>query len=516
MKATPEPSAPPNDAKTVGGGLLVITAAKLWFMVGGALITFGLPYLFQRGGQDGTKLYGQFVDINNTLSILSMVLVTGCLQAVSKWTSQFSGDPERAAGALRQLFWLMLGAAVVIGGGFVLASPWIATERGNPDLVNAYRAAGVVLVAYALYVVYIGALNGRKRFLSQALFDISFTTLKAVLVLGAALLGWGVTGAFGGFALAAILIALAAAWRVGLGPRGVPSPAREVYGYALQVMLYTLVFNMIFKLDLLMVKPAAQALAARGGLGEVADVDKLMGLYGMAVNLSRLPWQATLAVTFVIFPLLSEATFAQDMERSRAYVRQTLRYLMLLIGLPSAALMALPQAALAFLPPDYLTAATTLAWCAPAYLFFSLFNLCNTLLMSAGRATAALWIGCVTVGAAAAMYLTWLPRCESGLALVEAAAQASLAAFALGLALGLWQLQRVFGAPLALGSVGRLLVAFGAVWGAGHALAPYLSSKLLGLVGLCALGGVYVLALTLLGEWDEQDKARARRLLRRG
>jgi len=303
---------------------------------------------------------------------------------------------------------------------------------------------------------------------------------------------------------------------VGLGPKGTPSPAGEVYGYALQVMLYTLVFNMIFKLDLLMVKPAAQALAARGGLGEVADVDRLMGLYGMAVNLSRLPWQATLAVTFVIFPLLSEATFSHDMERSRAYVRQTLRYLMLLIGLPAAALMALPGAALAFLPADYAAAATTLAWCAPAYFFFSLFNLSNTLLMSAGRAADALWVGVVTVAAAAAMYLLWLPRCEGGLELIEVAARASMWAFALGLCLGLWRLWRVFGAPLPLASAGRLLAATGAAWGAGLALAPLLSSRLLGLVGLGALAVVYLLTLTLLGEWSEEDRARARRLLRRG
>ena len=34
---------PPEKGESVGGGLLVITGAKLWFMVGGALIAFGLP-----------------------------------------------------------------------------------------------------------------------------------------------------------------------------------------------------------------------------------------------------------------------------------------------------------------------------------------------------------------------------------------------------------------------------------------------------------------------------------------
>jgi len=514
-----EPRAPQSapqesEAKTVGRGLLVITAAKLWFMVGGALITFGLPYIFSRyGGADpeqGKRLYGQFFDINNTMSILSMVLVTGCLQAVSKWTSQFNSQPERAAGALRQLFWFMLGAAALIGGGFILASPWIAAERGNPELVNAYRAAGGVLVAYSVYVVFIGALNGRKAFSSQALFDIGFTTLKATLVLGFALLGWGVTGAFGGFAAAAGLIALIAAWRVGLGPKGEPSPYREVYGFALQAMAYTLIFNLIFKLDILMVKPIAQELFK-------GDADGLMGVYGMAVNVSRLPWQATIAVTFVIFPLLSEATFSQDMERSRAYIRQTLRYLMLLIGAASAGLMALPEAVVNLLPSGYSDATLVLMWSAPAYFFFTLFNLTNTLLISAGRALDTSVIGLITVGAAALMYQLWLPGSETGAELITRAASASLVAFAVGLTLGLARLYQLFGPPVPLMSAVRLALSSAVIFVVGRQLAGSLEgqSKLLFLVALVGLGLLYFVVLTLLREWSDEDKARLNKMLKR-
>jgi len=510
-------TAPPeqSEAKTVGKGLLVITAAKLWFMVGGALITFGLPYIFSRYGDGdpeyGKRLYGQFFDINNTMSILSMVLVTGCLQAVSKWTSQFSQQPERAAGALRQLFWFMLGAAGLIGGGFILASPWIAESRGNPELVNAYRAAGGVLVAYSLYVVFIGALNGRKAFTSQALFDMGFTTLKASLVLGFALLGWGVTGAFGGFAAAAGVIALLAAWRVGLGPKGEPSPYKEVYGFALQAMAYTLVFNLIFKLDILMVKPVAQSLFQ-------GEADALMGVYGMAVNVSRLPWQATIAVTFVIFPLLSEATFSQDMERSRAYIRQTLRYLMLLIGAASAGLMALPEAVVNILPSGYADAAQVLMWSAPAYFFFTLFNLTNTLLISAGRALDTFLIGLITVGLAAGLYQLWLPSSGSGVELITRAASASLVAFGFGLTLGLGRLYQLFGPPVPLMSAVRLAISSAVIWALGRQTATALEgkSKLLFLVALVGLGLLYFVLLTALREWDDEDKARVKRMLKRG
>ena len=65
-----ESDAPDDDAAVAGRGFLVITGAKLWFMVGGTAITFGLPYIFD--GSDG-GLYGQYYDLNNILSIFSMV-----------------------------------------------------------------------------------------------------------------------------------------------------------------------------------------------------------------------------------------------------------------------------------------------------------------------------------------------------------------------------------------------------------------------------------------------------------
>ena len=67
-----------NEAKTsntvestgqaAGRGFIVISLAKAWFMVGGASITFGLPFVFSWYAQDGRELYGRYYDINNTLN----------------------------------------------------------------------------------------------------------------------------------------------------------------------------------------------------------------------------------------------------------------------------------------------------------------------------------------------------------------------------------------------------------------------------------------------------------------
>ena len=516
-----------DDAQTAGRGFLVITAAKMWFMVGGALITFGLPIIFGSdiygGHADGVALYGQYVDLNNTLSILSMVMVVGVMQSVSKFVAQ---RPEASGGVVRQarLTMLFLGGAVALA--FVAAGPYIAEARHNPHLVNGYRAAGVILFSYALYTVYIGALNGRKLFLRQALYDIGFTSIKATLVLGFALAGFGVVGAFCGFATAAFIIMCLAAWRVGRD-LGDGEPDRKLFAFGAQVMLYTLVFNVIFKLDVLMLKPAAATLFAPvagswvpnagvfAGMREAAvaaSADGILGLYGFAQAVSRVPWQATIAITFVVFPMVSEVTFAADREKTRLYIRQALRYTALMVGAAAVVLAAVPHAVTGLLP-RFTDSALALAWLAPAYFAFSLFNVVNTLLMSSGRATAALVVGCVTVAIAAGLYQVWLPGALNTADILRRAGIATLIAFTTGLFLGAAVLWRSYGPPIPLGTTVRVLGIGTALVLAGRQLPEM--GKIASLGMLVGVGICYLLALILTREFGEEDKARLMRVLRR-
>ncbi|MBU0550725.1 oligosaccharide flippase family protein [Myxococcota bacterium] len=500
-----------NTAATAGRGFLVITGAKLWFMVGGVLINFGLPYIFGSriygDGVDGRALYGQYIDLNNTLSILSMVMITGVMQSVSKFIAE---RPERPGGLVAQARKLMLIFGGLVAGAFIYMAPQIAAWRSNPHLVNGYRAAGLILFFYGVYTVYIGTLNGRKQFARQALFDIGFTTLKTTLVMSLALLGFGVIGAFSGFALAAGIIMALAVWRVG---RDLPDgqPATRLISFASKVMLYTLVFNLIFKLDILLLKPAAAALIQATG-GDL-DADGVLGLYGLAVNISRIPWQATIAITFVVFPLVSEATFAEDRARARLYIRQTLRYSMLLVGAAAVALAAAPHAIVGLLPAKFAAAAAPLVWLAPAYFFFSLFNVVNTLLMSSGRAGAALLVGGLTVGLAAGLYYTLLPGAGDLTTLMIRAGQCTLIAFSVGLLAGLGVLWRAYGAPLPLGTTLRVLGLGAALLLIGPALPA--GGRVISLAVAVAVGVTFILGLIITREFGAEDKARLMRVLGR-
>ena len=504
-----------SEASVIKRGLLVITAAKVWFILSGLILVFGLPYLlsYLYGKEEGQALYGQYTHINNTLSILSMVLVTGGLQTMSKWVSQYQDDDEARQGSIWQVARLMAALGAIVALTFVVSADWLA--QGRSELAWGYRLGGGVLFCYSLYGVMIGRLNGAKRFVEQATFDIIFATLKVGLIVGGVFLGFKVNGIFGGFALAALIILLLCFKRVGLGPKGALTDRRSLYIFAGATMLYTLIFNLIFKLDLLMLNAVSMQWFTP------TQTDQLEAIYGMNLHASRLPWQVTIAVTFVIFPLLSKATFEDDRERSLTYIRQTLRYLMILVGVASAGLVALPQAVSGVLPPSYAEVAQVLVWCGPAYFFFTLYNLNNTLLMSAGRAVDAMLIGAVTLGLVWLLYTLMLPTptgAEGEVApprilLLVRISQASLIAFAFGFIAGVVRLTQLFGFPLSLPTTARVLIGAGVMYGVGQLITT--ESKILLLVSLAGLAVVYFVILTLLREWDEADRARIGRFIKR-
>ena len=406
---------------------------------------------------------------------------------------------------------IILGAVFAVG--FVMSAPWLA--QGRTELFWGYRLGGGVLLCYALYGVIIGTLNGRKRFVDQAGFDMIFATLKVSLIIGGVLLGFKINGVFGGFALATVVILAISLWKVGLGPRGVLLERRSLYIFAGAIMLYTLIFNMIFKLDLLMLNAVSMQWFGPD------QTDQLEAIYGMNLHASRLPWQITIAATFVIFPLLSKATFEDDQERSLIYIRQTLRYLMILVGVASAGLVALPQAVSGVLPPSYAEVAQVLVWCGPAYFFFTLFNLNNTLLMSAGRAVDAMIIGALTLGVVWLLYTLFLPT-PTGvegevkpqrILLLIRISQASLIAFFFGFACGIVRLTQLFGFPLSIPTSIRVLVGAMAMYGTAQLVTT--QSRILLLASLVGLAVVYFITLTVLREWDSEDRERLGRFFKR-
>lgn len=419
LEQTPEPSALPADpltpgdadesaeetARKTGRGFLVITAAKLWFMVTGAVIQLGLPIFL-----GSAETFGIFKIVTEAISLINMVMITGTLQAVSKLVSE---RPARARQVVNQAMLLQCLIGVPITLLYLLGSPWIAAQFNDPSLTPYIRVSALIVVFYAFYAVFIGYFNGVKEFVKQATMDIVYSTLKMLLIVGLVFAGFGVGGAVVGFVGSAAIVCVVAGiwvWRILRAASPAPkdlqlaqaaepteeAPLKRLLGYLVLIMAYTFALNALMRADLFILKRVAAEipphLAGAEGLFNLLS-SKFAGLYGAALNIARIPYMGVIAVTFVIFPLISASTFAEDRARTQGYIHETFRYCLLLIA-GVGGLLALNSDAIitGLYASEYQAAAPALAILSVSIIFFALYYVATTIIIGAGRPAVAVVI----------------------------------------------------------------------------------------------------------------------------
>src|SRR5262249_25016876 len=134
------------DIATVAGrGTILITAAKIWFMVSGYGIAFPLARLVRE------ESYGLYRVVINTVSIINAVIVTGTYQTVSKYVSQ---EPENADSIKTKALALQLYVGGAASAGFFLLAPIIASSLNDPRLTPYLRLASLITLRYSFYSAY--------------------------------------------------------------------------------------------------------------------------------------------------------------------------------------------------------------------------------------------------------------------------------------------------------------------------------------------------------------------------
>ena len=489
----PTPTAPPADvARVAGRGTLFISAAKLWFIVSGFGIHFTLPRLMS---EDQFGLYQVVIGI---VSIINAVVVTGTSQTVSKYISQDEGRADSVkAKALR--LQAAVGGALTLG--FVLLAPLVASYLNDARLTNYLRLAALITLSYSFYAVFTGYFNGQRKFLTQAALDATYSTLKLACVVVMVWAGFGVAGGVAGFALAAAGVLGLSALVAGRGRRTGDVRIKELFTFQSYLLAFTLVLNLLQKVDLILVKALSSPDA------ELASANA--GFYGAALNVANITYQVIIAVTFVVFPLVSQATFADDRARTRAYVANTVRYTLMIMALLATLFSANAAAVLRVVYPDpYQAGSGALAFVAFGMLAFGLIYVLTTIISASGRPTVSLMIGIVTLVASAALNALLIPR----LGLTGAGLATTLAMFA-GAGVGGAYLLTKFGALIPPLSLARIVACSAAVYALSLAYAP--ASKVLIVAKLAVLGLLYVVALIVSREVGRDELRLIRRVVQK-
>ncbi|MFP4600726.1 MAG: lipopolysaccharide biosynthesis protein [Persicimonas sp.] len=565
-------------AKKTGRGFLVITGAKMWFMVTGAVIQLGLPIFLGSSEQ-----FGVFKIVTEAISLINMVMITGTLQAVSKLVSE---QPHAAKRVVNQALKLQLFLGLPIAALYAIGSPWIAAQFNDPSLTGLIRLSSLIIAFYAFYAIFVGYLNGVKEFVRQASLDIGFATLKMLGIVGLVLLGFGVGGAVAGFVGSAGIICLFSGvwvWRL-MRTHADRFPAEEeaegaskkalkrLAGYLVLIMAYTFALNGLMRADLFVLKSiSAEVPAHLSGAEHLFNLisSKFAGLYGAVLNIARIPYQGVIAVTFVIFPLISESTFKKDRERTQDYIRETFRYCLLLIASVGALLAFNADSIVAGLySGEYRAASSALAILSVSIIFFALYYMATTVIIGAGRPGVAVIIMAASLLLSAGLNyafvnnvheetveaLEWSPVADAqtdsaqgavqhavnvaqndvafaseylvqGPTYMDWAASATTIAMFVGFLLSLLWLWKTYRAAAPPMTVVRILIALGVLYGLNLLIAlpvewvdEYGKLIYLGFVAgkMAVMGVVFLVVMFVLREFGEKDLERVKAVIGKG
>ena len=478
-KPAPQPD---NIAAIAGRGTIYITAAKIWFMASGSAIHFTLPRLISK------DQFGVYQVVIGVVSIINAVIISGTYQTVSKRISEDEGNAGSVKAAALKL-------QVLIGGGasllFCLAAPVVAMYLNDARLVNYLRLASLITLCYSFYAVFTGYFNGRRKFLGQALLDMSYSTFKLAFIVLFVWLGFGVAGAIGGFTLAAASVLALSVIVSDKGDRVKPVRMTDLLGFQTYLLLFTLAINLLQKTDLILIK----ALSSADPLAASENV----GAYGAAINVANITYQVIISATFVIFPLVSKSTFVKDRETTRSYISNTFRYTIIVMALTATLFSANSSGLLSLVyPENYQDGSAALGVVAYGMLLFGLLFVATTMISASGHPGVSLFIGLGALAVSAA--LNWLLIPVYGLV---GAAIATTAAMLVGAAAACAYLWRKFGALMPIWSAVRIAICSAAIYGS--SVLFFTSSKLLIVAKLVALSVAYLVALIVSREVGRDD-----------
>jgi stage V sporulation protein B len=521
-------------ATGAGRGVLYIAFAKFYFMFVGLVVQIRLPAILSHSA------WGSYSFINSLVSPVNNVLVTGTIQAVSKFAA---AEPEKARRVQLAGLRMHVRLGLVVAVLFIAAAPLVSWAFLDMSKTGPLMLAGLIVGGNAFYAVFIGTANGLRQFHKQAGLDITFATLRSIGLIGMAMAGLGVIGVVGGWVAAVGIILMVAMTWIGLPGKGVASKVepggssptgvaddgiavKPMIRFFIGVAIYLALFNALMFVDTWLLKRLTTEYFASHRAELAAAVDQVVpwapkvsgyyatpsvladvqvGYYAAVQNLARLSYQAIIAATFVVFPLVSRSTFTEDRETTQRYIAVTTRYSLMFAMAIAVVMAANPVDVLGLVyAPDYAQqggAALTLL--AIGNVAFSVFAIAGTILNGAGMSKVAISIAALTLVLAATGNFIVIPMVVESGRVLEATAAVTGASMVVGAIAGGYLMRKRLGAFLPMLSLLRIGIATGAALAVGRFLP--LHGKLMTLAEAVVVGLTFLVVLVATRELGKRD-----------
>jgi stage V sporulation protein B len=360
-------------------GYIYLSASNFFFVITSYGIYFGLGRIL------GPEEFGIYGIVTSFISILTLVLASGPQQAVAKFVAEdWSTSQVIKRGALR--LQVIFGAATFFfcfsGAGI------ISSLLNDPSLKSYVRVASFICLFHPVSAVFLGMLNGLRRYGTQAIMDSLYSLVRMVLILGFALLSASALSALWGFVISTSLFSIFLYLLWGSDGGEGKFERKRFLTFVLPFTLFVFITNLILNIDLLMLK----------ALSPKALSNLYGGYYTAASTLARIPYFFTCALSLVILPLVSQATSLKDHETTKRYVEKSLRYTLILLIPISFLISPTAERLMGFLySKDYLPASESLSILVFGLTFFSLFSILTTIISAAGRPKVCLYFALIVL-----------------------------------------------------------------------------------------------------------------------
>ncbi|MCS6886282.1 MAG: oligosaccharide flippase family protein [Acidobacteriota bacterium] len=387
--------------RLAGRGTLFITISKAYFIFSGYCIYLVLSRVLT------PEQFGIYGVVTGIVSIINAIVVVGTQQTVSKFVSE---DDKRAEAVKDKALKLQLVIGGTIALGYFVSQPLIAKLENDPDLLPYLRISTLITAAYSFYAVYLGYLNGQRKFFRQSGLDVTYSTLKLGLICTLAFFLKSTAAAILGFGLAAtVALGVSPIFAAGRGSVEKEKTSflktADYLRFQFALLGSVLVSNCLQKADLLLLKAL--------GSDFTDEANRMAGYYTALMAVANVTYQSVVSVAFVIFPMISRASFEDKKEDVATYVTQTVKYSLMIMALVATVLSSNSRSVLRLVfGESYLVGAPALSVATYGAMCYGILYILSAIISSSGKPKISFAINSITLAISCFVNFLLIPKLQ--------------------------------------------------------------------------------------------------------
>jgi len=263
----------------------------------------------------GVANYGIYAVVVSLISLVIMIFSSGLNGAISRLISK---NQEKSEEIKKAGFKLSAISGIVLFTTYFLSADIIAQILNDSSLGSLIRISSIMIPIYFLYPVFLGYFNGLQKYSEQAIITISYSITKFCLIFLLVLLGFSVLGAVIGFAIAPLSVLIAGSYFSKTKKTKKVFNMLKILKLAIPITIFSFLFESSFTLSLFSVK-------------SILIHNYFVGQYSAILQVARLPYYLTMALSGALFPLVSESFSNKKIVELRSHLIKTSKYFVFFI-----------------------------------------------------------------------------------------------------------------------------------------------------------------------------------------